>query len=74
MLGLHKESSANNESSKGDFEVYALGVESGFLDSGLSYIARERLLYITYAVIYIFSGTLRYHFNSSVRQVADRTG
>jgi hypothetical protein len=73
VFGLRKATSTNNEGSKGDSEICVLGIESYLLDSGFSYITGERFLYIPYAIIYIFSGTLPYHFDSTVRQVANKT-
>jgi hypothetical protein len=60
--------------SKGDFEIRVLGVGGSFFGSGISHVTDKRLLYIPYAVIYIFRPTLSEHLNSAIRQVADESG
>ena len=74
MFGLRKESSAKNERSKGDFEVYALGVESKFLDFGFSYVTGKRLIYVGKAMGDVIGAALGEHLNRAVRQVADKAG
>jgi hypothetical protein len=71
---LRKERSAGNERLKRDFEVYALGVESSFLDSRFSYVAGKRFIYVGKATVDVVGPALREHLNRAVRQVADKAG
>ncbi len=71
---LHKGGSANNERSKGDFEVYALRVESNFLDFRFSYVTGKRFIYVRKAMVDVIGAALGEHLNRAVRQVADKAG
>lgn len=71
---LHKGGSRHNERSKGDFEVYALGVESNFLDFRFSYVTGKRFIYVGKAMGDVTGVALGEHLNRAVRQVADKAG
>jgi len=71
---LHKGGSSHNERSKGDFEVYALGVESNFLDLGFSYVTGKRFIYVGKAMGDVIKAALGEHLNRAVWQVADKAG
>ena len=74
IFGLRKESNANEEGSKGDFEVCVLRIESQLLDSGLSYIAGKRFIYVPKATVDVIGAALCEHLNRAVRHVADKAG
>ncbi len=49
-------------------------VEWNFLDFGLSDVAAERFFDVPDAIVYVVRMALGYHFNATVRQIANLAG